>query len=246
MNATRSIRIIAAVLSIAFPFTQLAYAAPANPPVQAPQDPPPSAPVPSQIAAAHTVFLVNGGADHNFPIAEDQAYNSIYAALKTWGRFQLVDSPAQADLILNLHDIAPVTAVGGGDRTEAYAITSPAFQLTLTDARTNIALWTITSPVYISGKGQTRAGWTNIAITNLVSRVKVLVNQPLSETESADLTRAPKRHTVAGIVLVSGVVAGSVGVGFLLKHEFDQAVKNQNTMLCAENPFFCNNPAATH
>ena len=186
---------------------------------------------------------MNGGADNNFPIRGDQAYNQVYAALQAWGRFQLVSSPEQADLILNLRDVAPITDVGGGDRTAAYAITSPAFQVTLTDPKTNVPLWTITSPVYLTGKGQTRARWTSIAVTNLVSRMKVLVNEPLSSTESADLTTYPKTHTglAAGIIVVA-VVGGSVGIGLLMKHEFDQSVKNQDAQLCAQNPFFCNMP----
>jgi hypothetical protein len=30
------------------------------------------------------------------------SYNELYAALKPWGYFQLVDSPAQADLIFEI------------------------------------------------------------------------------------------------------------------------------------------------
>jgi hypothetical protein len=53
----------------------------------------PTAPVPSQIQQAHTIFLTNSGSDPNFPIDETKAFNDIYAALQAWGHYQLVNSP---------------------------------------------------------------------------------------------------------------------------------------------------------
>ena len=53
----------------------------------------PAAPVPSQIQQAQTIFLTNSGSDPNFPIDATKSYNDIYAALQTWGRYKLVNSP---------------------------------------------------------------------------------------------------------------------------------------------------------
>src|SRR5271170_6542143 len=52
-----------------------------------------AAPVPSQIQQAQTIFLTNSGSDPNFPIDATKSYNDIYAALQTWGRYKLVNSP---------------------------------------------------------------------------------------------------------------------------------------------------------
>src|ERR1700727_3086966 len=80
----RVLRSIAAVLSLAILFNQSARAAtvhqvPAA--TQTPQAPPPpqQAPVPAQIAAAHNIFLVNNGADANFPLTAQDAYNRVYS-----------------------------------------------------------------------------------------------------------------------------------------------------------------------
>jgi hypothetical protein len=43
----------------------------------------PTAPTPSQIQQAHTIFLTNSGSDPNFPIDTTKAFNDIYAALQT-------------------------------------------------------------------------------------------------------------------------------------------------------------------
>ncbi len=242
----RALRTISTVLSITILINQSAHAATLHQvpaPTQTPQAAPPSqSSVPSQIAAAHTIFLVNNGADAHFPLSADDAYNQIYQALQAWGHFQLVPSPDQADLVFQLRDIAPITDVGG-DRSGVYAINSPAFRLAIKDPKTNVTLWTVTSPVPIAGRGAARAHWLNIAITNLVSRVKVLANQPLSETETADLTTYPHYHGAGFAIGITAIFLGAgVATGLIMKHEFDNKVASQNAALCAQNTFFCNLP----
>lgn len=194
----------------------------------------PDAPVPAQIAAARTVFLTNSGADANFPVDETKAFNDVYAALQSWGHYQFVTSPAQADLIFDLHDIAPLTDVTGG-RGGVYSISSPAFQLVIVDAKTNVTLWTVTSPVDIAGRSKARAQWYSLAVTNLVSRVKVLAGQPLSAAESADLTTVPKSNYGRNEAIIFGASA-VVGVGILLiaRHALS-SMKNSQDAFCTAN-----------
>jgi len=186
-------------------------------PIQRPVPVPlsPNAPVPTQIAAAHTIFLTNSGADANFPVDETQAYNDVYAAFQAWGHYQFVTSPAQADLIFQLHDIAPITDVTGG-RGGVYSLSSPAFQLNIIDPKTNVALWTVTSPVNVTGNKSTRARWFALSVTNLVSRVKVLANVPLTSTESADLTTFPKYHGMRTVLIITGVAVAATVAGTLI------------------------------
>ena len=243
---TRTLRTISALLSLAILFNQSVHAATFHQAAAATQTPPapaPSqAPVPTQIAAAHTVFLVNNGVDANFPLAADDAYSQIYAALQAWGHFQLVSAPDQADLVFQLRGIAPVTGVYG-DRAGTYAINSPAFQLAIKDPKSNVTLWTINSPVEIAGRKSARTHWLDIAVTNLVSRVKVLANQPLDETETADLATYPHYHGAAfGITLGAILLGAGVATGLIMKHEFDNKVASQNAALCAQNTFFCTTP----
>ncbi|MGC2793613.1 MAG: hypothetical protein WA899_16430, partial [Candidatus Sulfotelmatobacter sp.] len=68
------------------------------------------APVPAQIAAAQKVFISNaGGASLETVIDEtvfnggpDRPYNQFYAAMKSWGRYEVVSTPADADLVFEI------------------------------------------------------------------------------------------------------------------------------------------------
>jgi hypothetical protein len=151
------------------------------------------------------------------------------------GRYKLVNSPDQADLVFQLKGIAPITDVSA-DRNSVYSATSPAFQLTILDPKSNIALWTITSPVTVTGKDQILARWVSVSETNLLSRVKVVAGQPLSPDETADLTTVPKYHTTRTILIVTGVAAGAVVAGVLIgHHELENSLANQK----ASQDAFC-------
>ena len=195
----------------------------------------PTAPVPSQIQQAQTIFLTNSGSDPNFPIDATKTYNDIYAALQTWGRYKLVSSPEQADLVFQLRGIDPITDVGG-NRGGVYSVTSPAFQLTILDPKSNIALWTITSPVNVTGKNQVLARWVSISETNLVSRVKVVADQSLSPDETADLTTVPKYHSARTLLIVTGAFVGAaVAGGLIMYHLHENTLANMK----ASQDAFC-------
>lgn len=248
-----SIRTVAFLALFAFLTTEFAHAARLPRKLARQQAPTqatgtlPTAPVPPQIAAAHTVFLSNDGADANFPGTSAEAYNAVYHALQQWGRYQLVSTPAEADLLLKLRAAAPVTGVGGGDdNTAAYAITSPAFALNIVDAHTGANLWTITSPVNLSAKRKERARWYAISVTNLVSRIKVVANEPLSNAEQAELTEYPKGSKTGMIILLSALgamLATGIAVPIIMRNHFNDEVQQQQAALCKQNPFFCTNAA---
>src|SRR5947209_8149202 len=71
----------------------------------APEGPKPpelaAAPIPVQIAAAKKVFIANLGGMPSRRYAyysgpEERLYNQLYAALKSWGHYQLAASPNDA------------------------------------------------------------------------------------------------------------------------------------------------------
>lgn len=55
----------------------------------------PQAPLPSVIVNAKTVFLTNGG-------GSNLAYDEFYSQMKRWGKYQIVGSPDDADLVIEL------------------------------------------------------------------------------------------------------------------------------------------------
>jgi hypothetical protein len=136
----------------------------------------PSAPVPAQIGAARKVFISNAGVDGTSRLdleriaGPDEPYNQLYAAMKSWGRYELVAAPADADLVFELRFAAPLTDCG--DKMAAnYA---RQLDLAILDARTRFRLWTITQPVE---GAKLKGNWEknfNAGMANLADDIKKL------------------------------------------------------------------------
>ena len=108
------------------------------------------APLPSQIVAAKKVFIANGGGDDPgmpdplFSGGADRAYNQFYSAMKSAGRYELVGSPSEADLLFEIRfsvvpDKRPNSSFWGDKGTaDAY---DALFRLEIRDPKTNALLW---------------------------------------------------------------------------------------------------------
>ena len=135
----------------------------------------PAAPVPEQISAAKKVFISNGGGD---AVSADffksqgnpnKLYDEFYAAMKSWGRYELVAVPANADLVFEINFAVPI--VNGGEYEP------PLFRLAIIDPKTRITLWSIAEPV--RGAIRKRIWNKNFAqgMTNLMADIKKLAGQ---------------------------------------------------------------------
>jgi hypothetical protein len=104
---------------------------------------PTTAPIPAPILKAKKVFVGNAGTDLNAQangafFSQDlgmRAYESFYQGLQTWGHYQLVDDPADADLVF---EIAVRSQEGGSNNQAGNTLR---FDLLLVDARTHFTLW---------------------------------------------------------------------------------------------------------
>jgi hypothetical protein len=111
------------------------------------KEPAGGAPVPSQIGAAHKVFISNAGADVNAQAAfkragdPEEAYNDFYMAMQSWGRYELVTTPADADLVFEIRFTSPMYMNGN------LATYQPQFGLRVLDAKTHFLLWSLAEPV---------------------------------------------------------------------------------------------------
>ena len=64
------------------------------------------------------------------------------------------------------------------------------------------------------------AYWQSVAVTNLISRVKVLAGQPLSPAESTSLTTVPNYHHGRNAAILMGAGAAAVvGISVIAVHE---------------------------
>jgi hypothetical protein len=121
------------------------------------QDPPP-APFPPAIRAAKTVFISKASGEYfQHAITDDLAYNKFYAAMKNWNRYQLVSSPADADLVIEIRFDSPSSACGSGLRTN------------ILDPKTRTILWAFDEPIY----GATRQRFDK-SMAALIEDVKAL------------------------------------------------------------------------
>ena len=131
-----------AALGLALNISALAQRSTLAPPPPPPLPPPtqPASPaVIARVTAAKTLFLSNAGANDSFaltiPGPPNLTYNEFYAALQQWGYFRLVDSPAHADLILQIRstELAPSLVPTIDSQHIVAQQHAPTFVLTLLD-----------------------------------------------------------------------------------------------------------------
>ncbi|MFZ0816337.1 MAG: hypothetical protein WAM78_12510 [Candidatus Sulfotelmatobacter sp.] len=145
---------------------------------------PATAPVPPQIAAAQKVFISNAGGSSLDAILDetifnggpDRPYNQFYAAMKSWGRYELVSSPADADLVLEISWSLTDT----GLRLPVLG----QLRLVIIDPKTHITLWNITEYVQGAMLLGNRDKNFDEAMTTVVNRLKILA-VPTAATANA-------------------------------------------------------------
>jgi hypothetical protein len=128
------------------------FAAPGNA-----QTPPPAvslAPVPPALLNAKTAFLSNAGADsglfpHPFSGDPDRPYNQFYAAMQTWGHYQLVADPSEADIVFELQLIAPPGPTSG-NKVNGASDPVPMFRLVIYDRKTHYVLLALTESITVA------------------------------------------------------------------------------------------------
>jgi len=142
---------------------------PSIPMLRAQQQSTPSAPIPAQILAAKKVFISNGG-DDDLTIprqlhAPTLTYNQFYADIKSWGKYELTSSPADADVIFEIRSY---------DSREAGL----QVHLAILDPKTHVILWPLTQK--IEGASRTAIARKNFdeGMNALVGDLKKLVAGP--------------------------------------------------------------------
>jgi hypothetical protein len=126
-----------------------------------------AAPLPSQIITAKRVFISNTGEGFDSRVwsgGPDRLYNELYAAVKSWGRYELVGAPADSDLVLDVN-VIPNSVVWQ-------------LKLEIIDPKTRIVLWTQYEPIKITVSQKTRDKNFDDTINKLVTNLKALTAQP--------------------------------------------------------------------
>jgi hypothetical protein len=138
----------------------------------------PPAPVPPQISAARKIFISNAGGESFETVFDqlvfnggpDRPYDEFYAAMKDWGQRELVSSPSDADLVLEISWVLTDT----GLRLPVLG----QFRLLVIDPKTHITLWNVTEYVRGAVLLGNRDKNFDQAMNTVVDRVKTLMVGP--------------------------------------------------------------------
>lgn len=168
-----------------------------------------TAPIPPQIIHAHTVFVSNGGGSNyfeNFGGGANRAYNTFYKELKQTKVYELVSSPAQADIIFEIRAVAQ--GVSGPHGIESY---NPQVILRILDPKTNAVLWTESANVRAVGTKRRRDRQFDESVSVLVDKLAVVTGQPLTEAQTKAIADNSKVSTTTKVILVLGI-ATAIGL----------------------------------
>ncbi len=199
------------------------------------QTPSASPSLPAQIRTAQKIFLANAGAQTGFPYDSTVAYQQFADDLQAWGRYTLVGTPAEADLVFELRSAAPIGGVDV-DRGTGGSYRLPTLELTITDPRTNIHLWVLSEPAYTPVSRKDKTDWFTVAVANLTTKVKQLAGVPATAAELSELDRTPKApHHRWAYAVVALPVAAAVAGGLIAHHEFENGLAEQK----AQQDAFC-------
>ena len=145
---------------------------------------PVAAPVPVQILSAKKVFISNAGTDSMSMMVfkragdPDQPYNQFYAAVKSWGKYELVSTPADADLIFEIRFTAP------NQQDDSISVPDPQLGLTIRDVKTHFILWTFVEPVQGAFRKATWDKNFREGMTNLMADLRHLTASTVATADS--------------------------------------------------------------
>jgi len=140
----------------------------------------PVAPLPAVIVNAKKIFLSNGG-------GSNLAYDAFYSKVKEWGRYEIVGSPEEADLIVELSYRVEDKGTRVWSSTNTYnnttqvhsaQITDPQLILTIYDAKTKNSLWSETDHRRLARQEKNREKETVNSAQRLVDDLKTRVTVP--------------------------------------------------------------------
>ena len=138
----------------------------------------PPAPLPSAIVNAKNIFLTNGG-------GSDLAYDTFYSEMKKWGKYTIVGSPGEADLIVELayrvehggtRVCSSTNSYDGTTQVHSAQIVDPQLGLTIYDAKSKTSLWSTIDHRRLAIREKNREKETIISAQRLVDELKGRAN----------------------------------------------------------------------
>jgi hypothetical protein len=168
-----SVRVLSAILATCTgAFTQHAFGAKSRKEV-------PLAPLPAKIVTAKKVYIANGG-------GSDLAYDALYAAVKHWPRYEIVDASDAADIIMEISYItedhgtriwSTTDTSTGATNVHSRRVVDPQLVLTILDPTSKEALWSTVEHRRLARFEKNREKETINAAQKLIDNLKDRLGQ---------------------------------------------------------------------
>lgn len=127
----------------------------------------PLAPIPAKVLSAKKLFLLNAAVD-------TLAYDSVYAAVKDWQRFEIVDSASAADLLM----VVTTVTWGRPVRVNGRHVLDEQIILTIQDANSRDTLWSAAERRRFALREKNQDKETIDAAERLVASLKLRMSLP--------------------------------------------------------------------
>jgi hypothetical protein len=153
---------------------------------QAPADAP--AALPAVLSHAHSIFIGNAGDQENADCL--RAYNGFYNGVNALHRFTVVDDPANADLVVELHYEISLAGsrVSGED-------SSRQFRAVLLDGKTHFVVWSLTERSNYAARQKNRDKNLDTVVDTLVQDfASVVSSQPQAPDNKSKAHRSAGRN----------------------------------------------------
>lgn len=149
-----------------------------------------AAPIPAQILSAKKVFIANaGGEERSYEDprfgAPERAYNQFYDAIKSWGHFEIVSAPAEADLILQIAFTVPQAEQSVTKGNSLGTPFDPQLRLEVRDPKSNTLLWGFTEHAQWAILQGNRDRNFDQALAKVVGQLQKIVTASSSAVQNA-------------------------------------------------------------
>lgn len=127
------------------------------------------------------IFISNAGGESIETVYEspalnggpDRPYNQFYAAMKEWQRYEIVTSPADADLVFQIS----WTLGNGGLELPMFGL----LRVTIIDPKTHVTLWSFVERVRDATRLGNRDKNFDKAMNALLKRIKAVAEIPAGD-----------------------------------------------------------------
>jgi hypothetical protein len=191
------------------------------------------APIPGQIVSARRIFISNAGSESygseryfhltRYDGGQDRFYNQLYSAIKDWGRYELTDSPAMADVVYEVRFTNPVI----DKETKDTFVYDPQLGVTILDPKTRVALWYLTEHIQPGRDKESDNKNFDSAVDRIVGKAKMLVESPTAARPQAATEIVPvgaletaRRETRTKHAAI-GTAIGTLAGGLVASREFN-------------------------